>query len=218
MGIDLDQEIILTENLDDILKKVDVPLLIEREFALNNNVEFQLLQLQETLSELSLKNEWSKFLPTIAAFGSYQYNAQRGRFNLFDEGKDWFKTTVIGIRMDIPIFNSGAKYFKVQQSRIELKQAQNIKRKAEQGLLLIFSKAKTDLKSAYENYQNIKDNLQLSKEVFDITLEKYREGISSNLDLIQIHNQYLSSQSEYFKVMSDLLNAKNTLDRLLDNY
>ena len=58
----------------------------------------------------------------------------------------------------------------------------------------------------------------LSKEVFDKTLEKYKEGISSNLELIQVHNQYLGTQSEYFISMSNLLNSKNSLDRLLNNY
>ena len=218
MGIDLNKNITLTDKLENILQTVDVTSLIESEFDLNKNIEFQLLSSQERLSELSLKNEWSKFLPTIAAFGTYQYNAQRNQFNFFDKNENWFNTGIIGLRMEIPIFNSGVKLFKLQQSRIELKQAQNIKRKAEQGLLLQFSQAKSELKSTYANYLNNKNNMRLSKEIFDITLEKYKEGISSNLDLIQIHNQYLLSQSEYFRITSDLLNAKNKLDRLLNNY
>ena len=92
------------------------------------------------------------------------------------------------------------------------------KQKAEQGLLLEFSKTKTELASAYDNYLNTKENLQLSEDVYDITLEKYKEGIASSLDLIQIHNQYLTSQSEYITAMSNLLHVKNNLDKLLDNY
>ena len=218
MGIDIDKNIVLTEKLEDILQNVSISSLIKSEFDLKKNVEFQLIQSQERLSELSLKNEWSKFLPTIAAFGTYQYNAQRDRFNFFNQNKDWFNTGIIGLRIDVPIFNSGSKFFKVQQSQIEFKQAQNNLRKATQGLLLQFSKTQSELKSAYLNYQNNKNNMELAKEIFDITLEKYKEGLSSNLELIQIHNQYLTAQSDYFNSMSDLLNSKNSLDRLLNNY
>jgi outer membrane protein TolC len=218
MGIDLNENIKLTEKLSDILQLVNISSLIQSEFDMGKNIEFQLIESQLKLSELSLKNEWSKFLPTIAAFGTYQYNAQRDEFNFFDTDKDWFNTGIIGISMQIPIFNSGAKFFKIQQSRIELKQAENTKRKVEEGLALQYSQVKSELKSNFDIYQNNKDNMQLSKEVFDKTLEKYKEGISSNLELIQVHNQYLSTQSEYFKSMSDLLNSKNSLDRLLNNY
>ena len=203
MGIDIYKNIKLTEKLEDILQLVNISSLVKSEFDMNRNVEFQLIESQLALSELSLKNEWSKFLPTIAAFGTYQYNAQRNEFNL---------------QLQIPLFNSGAKFFKIQQSRIELKQAENTKRKVEQALALQYSQVKSELKSNQDIYKNNKDNMQLSKEVFDKTLEKYKEGISSNLELIQVHNQYLSTQSEYFKSMSDLLNSKNSLDRLLNNY
>jgi len=218
MGIDINENIRLTEKLDDILQMVNIASLIKSEFDIRRNIEFQLIESQVKLSELSLKNEWSKFLPTIAAFGTYQYNAMRSKFNFFDSSQDWYNTGIFGVSMNIPIFNSGAKFFKVQQSRVELKQAENTKRKMEQALELQYSNVKSELNANYGNYTNNKANMKLSKEVFDKTLEKYKEGISSNLELIQVHNQYLSSQSEFFKSMSDLLNSKNSLDRLLNNY
>lgn len=218
MGIDINKNIKLTEKLEDILRMVNISSLIKSEFDIRKNVEFQLIESRVKLSELSLKNEWSKFLPTIAAFGTYQYNAQRAKFNFFDPNEDWYNTGIIGVKLEMPIFNSGAKFFKVQQSRVELMQAENTKRKVEQALALQYSKVKSELKSNNDIFNNNKANMQLSKEVFDKTLEKYKEGISSNLELIQVHNQYLSSQSEYFKSMSDLLNTKNAMDRLFNNY
>jgi len=218
MGIDINDSIKLTEKLQDILQLVNISSLIRGEFDLKKNIEFQLIESQVKMTDLSLKNEWSKFLPTIAAFGTYQYNAMRSKFNFFDGDQDWYNTGIIGVSLQIPIFNSGAKFFKVQQSRVELKQAENTKRKVEQALALQYSQVKSELKSNHDIFQNNKENMHLSKDIFDKTLEKYKEGISSNLELIQVHNQYLGTQSEYFKSMSDLLNSKNSLDRLLNNY
>ena len=56
------------------------------------------------------------------------------------------------------------------------------------------------------------------KRLKDETLEKYREGVSTSLDLIEVHNQYLTAQSAYITGESQLLNAKNTMDKLFENY
>ena len=216
MGIDLEQSIVLTENLEAILQQVNIAQLVEQEFDINQNISYRMMKTQERIAELTLKNEKAKFLPTIAGFVSYQKNAQRDEFNLYDSSEDWFTTTLIGLNLSVPIFNSGSKYFKIQQSKIALKQTQINKQKAEQGLHLEFSRAETILLSAIENYKSSKDNMYLSKEVYDITLEKFGEGISSSLDLIQIHNQYLKTQSDYITALSGLLNAKNQFDSLFN--
>ena len=216
MGIDLEQNIALTENLETILLQVNIPQLMEEEFNLNQNISYRMMTTQERIAELSLKNEKSKFLPTVTGFVSYQKNAQRDEFNLLENDGDWFTTTVAGLKLSLPIFNSGSKYFKIQQSKIALKQAQLNKQKVEQGLQLEYSKAEIALSSAFENYESSKNNMQLSKEVYDITLEKFSEGISSSLELTQIHNQYLRSQSDYITAMSELLNAKIQFDSLFN--
>ena len=216
MGIDLEQSIILTDNLEVIVQNLNIAQLVNEEFDINKNINYRMMSTQERIAELSLKNEKSKFLPTIAGFVSYQKNAQRDEFDLYENDKDWFSTTLVGVNLSVPIFNSGSKYFKIQQSKVALKQAQINRHKVEQGLHLEFSKAEIALSSAFENYKNNKDNMHLSKEVYDITLEKFSEGISSSLELIQIHNQYLKTQSNYITALSELLNAKNQFDNLFN--
>ena len=159
-----------------------------------------------------------KFLPVISGFASYQQNAQRDKFDLFDFKKKWYPTTVVGLRIDVPLFTSGARLFRTQQAKIAVKQAEVTQMKAEQGLQLQYEQARTDLTSNLENYQNAKANMALAKEVYEVTLEKYREGVSSSVELIEVHNQYLTAQSAYITGESQLLNAKNTMDKLLENY
>jgi len=99
-----------------------------------------------------------------------------------------------------------------------LKQARNARNQASQGLTLEADRAKSNLDSAHENYLNTKENMGLSKRVYDVTLVKYREGVASSLDLTQVHDQYLMAQSEFIQAMSELLTAKNKLDRLNNAY
>ena len=56
----------------------------------------------------------------------------------------------------------------------------------------------------------------IGKKVFDKTSIKYKEGVSSSLDLTQINNQYLQTQTNYIAALVELLNAKIRLDKSLN--
>lgn len=218
MGLDLDEQIVLTDKLEDILQQIDIPNAADVEFDLQQNIDYKLLETQEKLSEMALKNEKAKYFPTVSAFYSFQWNAFRDEFNFFNFKEDWFRTQVLGINISMPIFTSGVQKAKVAQALIELKKARNARIQASQGLTLEAARARSDLDSAYENYLNTRENRELSKKVYDATLFKYNEGVASSLDLTQAHDQYLAAQSDFILAISGLLTAKNKLDRLNNNY
>ena len=218
MGLELDEQIVLTDKLEDILQQIDISETEDAEFSLEQNIDYRLLETQEKLSEMALKNEKAKYFPTISAFYSFQWNAFRDDFNFFNFNENWFRTQILGININMPIFTSGVQKAKVAQASIALKQAQNAKIQASQGLVVEEASARLDLDTAYENYLNTKENMELSKKVYDATLFKYNEGVASSLDLTQAHDQYLAAQSDFIQAISGLLTAKNKLDRLNSNY
>jgi len=218
MGLDLDEPIALTDSLEDILRQTDVNQSLQAEFKIENNIDYQLLAGQEKLTEMALKNEKSRYWPSVSAFFTYQQNAFRDKFNFFSSGSRWFPMQVLGVNVSIPLFKSGSQSAKVAQAGLALDQARNAREQVSQALLLEAEQTKIRLSSAQENYINIKANLNLSNKVYEATLAKYKEGLASSLDLTQTHDKYLKSQSDYIQALSELLNAKNHLDRLTDNY
>jgi len=60
--------------------------------------------------------------------------------------------------------------------------------------------------------------MDLSKKVYNKTIIKYREGVSSSFELTQNQNQYLTAESNYYNSALSLLNAKAKLDRILNKY
>ncbi len=218
MGLDLEKNIEITEKLEDILRRIDIQEAISAEFNLSQNIDYKLLNTQEKLAEMAHKNARTKYWPSISAFYTYQQAAQRDRFNFLNFNKDWFRSQMFGINIYIPIFKSGGQKARVAQAAIVLKQARNLRLQASQGILLEDAQARNALSAAYENFLNIKDNMDLSKNVYDATLTKYREGISSSTDLTQANDRYLLSQSNYIQAISTLLSAKNKLDRIRNNY
>lgn len=218
MGLDLEEKIEVTEKLEDILRRIDIQQAISAEFDLSQNIDYKLLNTQEKLAEMAHKNAKAKFWPSISAFYTLQQVAQRDSFNFFNFNKDWFRSQVFGINIYIPIFKSGGERARVAQAAIALEQARTARIQASQGILLEDARARNDLTAAYENYLNIKDNMELSGKVYDTTLIKYREGIASSTDLTQANDRYLLSQSNYIQAISALLSAKNRLDRIRNTY
>lgn len=218
MGLDLNEQIVLTDKLEDILQQIDISETGDADFDLQQNIDYRLLETQEKLSEMALKNEKAQYYPTISAFYSFQWNAFRDEFTFFNFKEDWFRTQVLGLNISIPVFRSGVQKAKVAQASIALEQAQNAKIQVSQGLAVEAASARSTLDSAYENYLNTKENVELSKKVYDTTLIKYNEGVASSLDLTQANDKYLVAQSDFIQAMSGLLTAKNKLDRLNSNY
>ena len=218
MGIDLELQVALTENLKDIIARINFESLIARNFNLSENIDYKLLNTQERLTFMNLKNEKAKLLPSLAAFYSHQENAQRQTFNLLKSGELWFPTTLVGLSLQVPIFGSWQKMAKIKQAQLSLEQVKNSKTLVEQGLFLEYKQAKAELENALENYYQEKENIEISKKIYDKTVIKYKEGIVSSSDLTIQHNQFIASQGNYIQTVSTLLNAKNKLDKTLNKF
>lgn len=218
MGIDLELRVALTENLKDIINRINFESLIAQNFNLIENIDYKLLNTREQLTFMNLKNEKAKLLPSLAAFYSYQENAQRQDFNFLKSGELWFPTTLVGLSLQVPIFGSWQKKAKIKQAQLSLEQVKNSKTLVEQGLLLEYKQAKAELENAVENFYQEKENIEISKKIYDKTVIKYKEGIVSSSDLTIQHNQFIASQSNYIQTVSTLLNTKNKLDKTLNKF
>lgn len=218
LGLSLETPITLTDTLEMVLRRVDVDKKAAQVFDLEQNIEYQILNTQEKLGEMALKNEKSAYLPTISAFFTYQQMAMRDSFNFFSPEGDWFPLQILGVTINLPVFASGRRKAKVAQAAINLEKARNAKRQADQGLKLQAAQARSNFLSAHESYLNAEENMALSQKVYEVTLIKYKEGVASSMELTQANDKFLAGQSGYIQAVLDLLNAKNTLDRISNTY
>lgn len=93
---------------------------------------------------------------------------------------------------------------------------QNSREQVVQGIYLELSQARTNFENAVETYNNQRMNITIAKKIYDRSLIKYREGLTSSLELTTANNQYLEAQSSYFQDMLQLLNAKIKLNKVLN--
>ncbi len=216
LGVENKKDIILTDNLSKILLEINVDELLKKQFILEENADYQLIKTQEDLWALDVKRYKSEYLPSLSAFYSFQENAMRNDFNPFDGSEKWFESSMLGLQIDIPIFNSGSKRSKVQQARLELEKISNTKNVIESNLYSLLLQYRNDFITGQETLENSEENMEISKRVFENIKKKHKEGVATSLELTQANSDYLTTVSDYTQSIITLLNAKIELEKILN--
>ncbi|MCF8346548.1 MAG: TolC family protein [Bacteroidales bacterium] len=217
MGLPPDMEIVLTDALTELVSELDYTAMTGAELDLSSNLEYQLLNDQEKLAMMDYRQKKAEFMPNLSAFLSMDYTAKRDEFNFFDSNESWYQASAVGLSLNVPIFSSGMRMAGVSQKRIAYEKARNTKTFAAEGLQVEYMQAQYDFSNAYEKYRREKRNLELTRKVVRNTEIKYNEGMASSLELTQVNDQFLQTLGSYTSAMVDLLNAKVSLDILLNN-
>lgn len=217
MGLDIKENIKLTDPLNAILSQAISENLAEKKFDFNNHIDFKMLRTQERLNYLSLKRNRYAYLPSLAAFFTYQVNGIGNEFDYLKKSQDWYKTTLLGFNLSVPIWSSGMRKYKVQQDILTLDKTKVMMQQAQQGLELEVSNQRANLRTYSEQLINDESNLDLAKRIYDKTLIKYQEGLSTSMELTQAQNQYLTAQGSYFATLFELLKSRSSLNKAMDN-
>lgn len=218
MGLDRSVPVGLSESLTERVAAIEFEQLLNEDFNLQNNIDYKILQQQETLALMDMRLKKTDYLPTLSAFFSTDFTAQRDELNLFDPDESWYQASLVGLSLSIPIFSSGLRSASVAQKRIAYEQASNSRKFAAEGLKVEFQQAQYDFANALEQYQKEKKNLELSRKLIRVTESKYEEGLVSSLELTQVNDQYLRTLGNYTSAMVELLNAKISIDLLVNNF
>ena len=104
---------------------------------------------------------------------------------------------------------------KVQQAKVGLEQAELQLEQMEQGLQLDLANKRNTYEAAMNKLDINQKNLDLSSRIKDQTRIKYKEGMSSSVELTQTENQFLQSQINFVLSMYDVITSKADLDYAL---
>jgi outer membrane protein TolC len=210
MAYPLDEEISLTEDLDQFLSEQMTDL----SGSIENNLQLDLLRKQKELSEFDLKNTKMSNLPRLAGFFNHQYNAFRNEFTFFDSNEEWFAQTVWGVKLTIPIFSSGERWAKMQKAQIAVKQDELSIQELERGLKAQEIQLTNNLKQARTKLELKEKNVELARSIYNNSLTKAEIGKENSILVTQKYNQLVASQTEYVNAMLDVFNTKVQLDEL----
>lgn len=211
MGYKLSDEITLTDKLSDNEEQ-------GQEMALGavnvkQKPELQAFQAQQALYDLDVKRLKYGYLPTLAAYGSFQYNAYRPSFNFLDfDQKDlrkkWFPTNIVGLSLNINVFDGLQRHYKIQQAKITAQKNNNMIRNVELASELEANSAVVSYNNALVSLKIQKKNMEMAQHIVEVSTKKFQAGMASNLEVVNGEASLKEAQTNYFNAVYDLLVAK----------
>jgi len=216
IGLDLNTRTSLSDSLEELtIQNMNLELLNADE-NVENTIDYKIAENDKVSKELLLKLAKSRALPTLDAFLNGGYTGNNEDFEFLNKEQDWFGSSLFGVSMKVPIFSSLERSSATQRAKINLEKAETDLIEVEQQLSFEISSAKSRYQFAIEEYDNKKQNLNLSERIEQKNQTKFFEGLSSSFDLRQAQTQLYSSQQEYLEAMFNVISSKAELETVLN--
>ena len=213
MGLPKDYDIVITETLADLNPTEELNKLLTMEGM--PRVEVNQLEKNLELVGLDLRNNTVQYIPKITLNANYQRSGASNVLSNVYDSRNWFSSSLLGVSMQIPIFDGFLKSARIQRNRIQLNQLENQRIFLDDNISLEIYQARTNLKNDL-NIMNVQiENRALAQEVYDISKIKYNEGVGSNLEVVEADAALIESEINYLGALYDGLISKVDLEKAL---
>ena len=166
--------------------------------AAQNNLNIHIQQDTLKLSEQEIERAKAGHLPTLDAVASYTDNYANGGYTGF--GNE-LKAGVIGLQLQIPLYQGGAVSSKVRQAALNKQKAQDDVEIARRETELETQRAYLNLSTSIAQVSAYEQALISSQSQLDSTKLGYEVGVRTSVDV-------LNAQQQLFSAKRDLLQSR----------
>lgn len=204
IGLSQNDTVVLKDDLTTAALKDDI---LTEGFKYEDRAEIRTLSQLKELQELDLKRNKLGYIPTVAAQANYTINGMGPKFFTSDQ-TSWFKSSFVGLNVNIPIFDGFQRRYKVQQSKLNVQKIENTIVNVKQAIDLEQKITASSLKSALYNLDVQERNMQLAEKVYNATKLKFEQGLGSSFEVLQADGDLQQAQATYFNALYNAIVAK----------
>jgi len=216
MGMPVEQELKLSQTLADFQLSTVTEETLQAAASVEKRPEYRLIEQAIHLQELNKKNVFSGYLPALSAFATIGANFAGQNLDKYTDFENrWFDYSLIGLRLDVPIFDGLQRKYKIQQNKMEIAKLEEDKRQLTQAIKMEVMQAQVNFRNAMSSLEAQKRNLELAKEVARIAAVKYQEGVGTNLEVIDAETAFKEAETNYYNALYEAWSAKIDLDKAL---
>lgn len=214
MGMPLEDEMTLSDNLEDLAKKEALMATTSKNFNFNQHIDYKLSLNNVEQKKLLKKLEQSKYLPSLGLALNTGYNAFSNDFSFFNSSQRYLNFTNVGVSLNVPIFSSFMRKSRVDQAEIEFDKSKDLLNDVERMLKLEYQKLSSEFDFCLEELNTNKNNLKLAERIENKQQIKFKEGLSTSFEFSEAQRQLYSAQQFYLQSLVNLVNKKAELDKL----
>ncbi len=181
IGLDANQDIDIVGYMD---FDQSYKLLSEQEIIeelLQNNPQLAILEKQVQLNDRNVSLEQAAYFPSLAGFGNYQYQTQANDFKFSDYR--WVKTFVLGLQLQIPVFNGFKTQSRVSQAEIGLNQAIEQKRNLTEAIKTQALSVLYRVQQAIKRIEGQNKTVKTAQEGYEIAKRRLENNVGTQLEV-----------------------------------
>ncbi|MBK7602786.1 MAG: TolC family protein [Saprospiraceae bacterium] len=217
MQLPMDQPITLTDNFDVIYNEAQTEQSKSVEqLNIQNRPEYRSIGKGIELAKLDIDRFKKGYLPSLSVFGSFGRGFQSD--NIFKSGGLWIPTSLVGIKLAVPIYDGGAKKANIQRAQIVVETNVIDRNDFERATNLEVINAQQSYLNALETVKDKQKSLDLAQEIFRVSQVKYKEGIGASFETQQAEAELYSAQAGLIQAQSEVITSKFAIEKALGNF
>lgn len=202
MGMPIKDTLILTETITD--EKIKTEMVIDSSnYKYIDRKDYAYLDILKKLGVYNIKQYKLSYIPTLTFSGSYNYTAQRTKFNFFSKNETWYPNGYISLRINVPIFDGFSKDAKIKGAKYQLQQTINRQEELKTTIDKDVEQARLNYRSAILTVDAQKRNMALAEQVYNQTKKKYEIGTGSSIEILNAQTDLRQAQTNYINAMYD---------------
>ena len=196
LDIDLNQEVRLDNT---IIEGIHAPLSIKRYGSLEALTQLrpELQSQQQVLKQAELTKlaaAWQR-LPTVELFADWGYDSGKAFDN--EEGEAW----LVGLRATLPLWEGGRIAAEKREAAAALRQNEYEMRYLRNRIEREFKFSIIEMDARYAQIEIASDEVRLGRDEVEQALERYREGLADNRELIDAQNRLAGAERSHLRAI-----------------
>jgi outer membrane protein len=167
------------------------------ESDLNKHIDIRMIEQQKQLVQTGIRMDQSGYYPNLTLIGSTNFLNQSNTMYLFGKPSDWFNTSLVGLRLSVPVFSGMQRHYRVSQTRVELEKLKVNEDDTRKLIRINSDDAARKLSNSTEAEQRQRDNMALAERVYNISQEQYQKGVIPLTDLLNAETALSDAQSNH---------------------
>ncbi len=181
--------------------------------VLERNPSLAALRYQLDVNDAITAIERSNYLPSLAAFGNYQFQTQQNDLRI--STRDFVRSSLVGVSLSLNIFDGFRTSARVEQAQLDARKTQEQIAKTEQSLKAAVQATLMSLRRAKERIDAQERTVEQAERGYRIAVTRFTNGSGTQLEVNDAQLALTTARTNRMQAVYDYLVAAADLDQLL---
>lgn len=179
------------------------------------NPSLAALRHQVEVNEAIATVERSNYLPSLAAFGNYQFQAQKNDLRI--STRDFINSAQVGLALSLNVFNGFRTAARVEQAELDVRKTEEQIALTENALKTAVQSTLTSLRRARERVEAQERTVEQAEKGYRIATTRFKTGSGTQLEVNDAQLALTTAKTNRIQAIYDYLVASADLDQLFGN-